>query len=457
MALLDDLFGMGNGLAANPMDGAKNALLTDLLKRMDANASASAAPAPMLTGGDATVAAAPQPEALPPLVSRDLAPSPAPGLPYAAPAAATPAAMPTAAPAKPAAPYAASFGDRVQAFGRALQGQDPGDLDRANTAKNETFNFLTGKGVDPQQARAMISNPALLAQALPGLFPGRMKPELTEIYDAQGNKQKVLLNPQTGDFKPLGGAATRPDAYQVIEVYDDKGNKQKALFDPRSGATKPMGGAAPNAENKAPSGFEWVDPSDHGKGLRAIAGGPGTHVSSELAGKLALMDAAQAGMKKTSAALLSKWGAMGSAQSMAANVPFVGDIAPLSGEIGIATRDVRANIEAALRVMTGAAAPEQEVQRYMGMFMPGIKDTAESAKQKLELLDQFTNNARELAYRGRGAPPAPGGAAAAPTPGAGGPKPEQNQALTEARAAIAAGKDPDAVRARLQQWGYALD
>lgn len=387
---------------------------------------------PYLPGSTLADLSAPPPASpLPAVPVRDIGPQAAFGAPYTPPpaeAASAPqpggAPMGLGGPSQQPAPFEATMGQRIRAFGRALQGADPGDPGQAAEAKNQTMQFLIGKGVAPEEARAMVSNPALLQAALPGMVSGRVAPRLEEIYDDQGRKQKVLLNPATGALIKLGGAAGASDA-------------------------------------KAPSGFEWINPNDHAAGLRAIPGGPATHLTAELSGKIALMDAAQKGIAGTKDALLKNWGAAGAAQSFASKVPFVGDIAPLSGEIGIASRNVRAGIEAALRVMTGAAAPEQEVGRYMELFMPGVRDTRESAEQKLGLLDQFMNNARELVTRGRTATPGPGGAGNG-APGAGpqapqGAAPPRNTAVSEARAAIAAGKNPDQVRARLAQWGYSLD
>lgn len=484
--ILQDLFmnlaGAQRPPAADPMDTIKGGLLAQLLGRVQASAQQPQEPDTVSTmagfpmpeplpverapdkwtdqapgAGQQTAAAvsqlalpsaympgktladmsAPAPAApLPAMPVKDIGPQSGFGAPYTPPPAeAAPAPQQSAPP--PSGPpmgvggpsagqgqqFEATLGQRMRAFGRALQGGDPGDPGQAAEVKNQTLRFLVGKGMAPEEARAMVSNPALLQAALPGLFQGRAAPKIEEIYDERGRPQKILINPQTGAYKTLGGS---------------KGD-----------------------DAKAPSGFEWINPQDHSAGLKAIAGGPATHMTAELAGKLALMNAAQQGIASTKDVLLKPWGAVGAGQALASKLPLVGDIASLSGEIGIASRNVRAGIEAALRVMTGAAAPEQEVTRYMELFMPGVNDTKESATQKLGLLDQFMNNAREIVTRGRTATPGPGGAGNG-APGAGpnapqGAAPPRDTALAEARAAIQAGKNPDAVRARLAQWGYQLD
>lgn len=158
-----------------------------------------------------------------------------------------------------------------------------------------------------------------------------------------------------------------------------------------------IGDAAP----KPPAGFQWVDPMNPNAGLSAIPNGPATHISSEVAGKIALMDAASPGVKDARKIFTQPWGVTETAQSAAANLPIVGDLSMVSGDIGIAQRNVRAAVEATLRVMTGAAAPEPEVQRYLQMFMPNSRDTQASANQKLNLLEDFMANAKKTVTQGR--------------------------------------------------------
>lgn len=451
----DPLGGLANVDPMAALNRGAGGLLSDLMDKWNGRTAPAPAPAPVVpmtlnqapaqgpaatdqaplapavvTPGQQWTDQAPVPNTgaqVPALGVKDIRAPAAPGVPYAPP-------KPDAAPVAPAANsdntapptgkrFDVGFGDRLRAFGMALQGQDPGNPERMAEARNATMDFLISKGAAPDVARAFVLNPALLQQALPAMFQGRSLPKIEDIYDANGRKQKAIIDPNTGAYKTIGGASS--------------------------------------GDEKPPSGFEWADPADHSKGLKAIAGGPATHMTAEMSGKLALMEASQKGINATKSVLLQPWGLVGAGQSLASKLPFVGDIATLSGDIGIASRNVRAGVEATLRVMTGAAAPEQEVQRYMQMFMPGVNDTKDSAQQKLDLLDQFMNNARELVTRGRTATPGPGGSGnqspSVTGAQAAGPAPERATAVAEAKAAIAAGKNPDAVRARLAQWGYSLD
>jgi hypothetical protein len=54
-------------------------------------------------------------------------------------------------------------------------------------------------------------------------------------------------------------------------------------------------------------------------------------------------------------------------------------------------------IEGGLRAMTGAAAPESEVARYMEMFMPAVLDSDDGRKAKLDRFDAWIGKARAMA------------------------------------------------------------
>lgn len=205
----------------------------------------------------------------------------------------------------------------------------------------------------------------------------------------------AIVSEARGVQDPLANDRTRAQT-DLARAQADQARAHGELFRAQS---------ATAGDGKAPSGFEWVDSRNHSLGLRAIPGGPGEHISSEVAGRLSLMNTAQEGIRATRSIYERAWGAGDFARQAGANLPYVGDLAIASGDLGIAQRNVRMGVEAALRVMTGAAAPEQEVTRYAAMFTPGARDTIESAKQKLDSLDTFMRNANEIATRGRSSTP----------------------------------------------------
>lgn len=87
-------------------------------------------------------------------------------------------------------------------------------------------------------------------------------------------------------------------------------------------------------------------------------------------------------------------------------VPFVEASVP--GEGRKVSTAMRTAIEAALRAMTGAAAPESEVDRYMDLYMPNATDTYETANQKLGNLHAFIKNAKSLSGQVQQKLPQPG-------------------------------------------------
>jgi hypothetical protein len=195
------------------------------------------------------------------------------------------------------------------------------------------------------------------------------------------------------------------------------------------------------AEENPPTGYLWRDRNDPSKGLDTIPGGPAEKLPEGAAGRLALMRNSVKAIegvvgpdgKKTGgvrSVYEQPWGLQGAGQSMAANVPIIGDISTLSGDIGRAQREVRMGVEATLRAMTGAAAPESEVNRYAEMFTPGVRDTVESAKQKLDNLTSFMRDADALVTQGRGGPVDPSGLLGKYSPGSSALQPPPPAATT---------------------------
>ena len=246
-----------------------------------------------------------------------------------------------------------------------------------------------------------------------------------------------------------------------------------------------------------PAGYDW-DPNDPSQ-LRPIPGGPAGKLPPNTAGAIAMMQTGQQELDKpvsdapnapTARSLLqdpSKWSYSQQAQSVyPETMSYFGQ-----SDVANAQSAVKTNVEAALRMMTGAAAPEQEVARYAAMFTPTWNDTKARAEAKLRRLDEFTARAQSLATQGRSdlgipqsnapsqtdaflqaAPPVPGamqmnvgpgadprGAYFPPQVASAAPAPPANinaqelQLFKWAQEAIAAGADPKAVAERLQQLG----
>lgn len=238
------------------------------------------------------------------------------------------------------------------------------------------YNAYIAAGLPPQKALLATLNPKAAEALLPQIAPSFKAHNVGNTAGA--------FNEATGEFKP---SYTEPK-YEKLGPGDNL-----VAVGGSGGAARTVASGGPE---KPPSGYDWVDPKDPSKGVQAIPGGPATHLPSETAGRIAMMETGAADLPNARKVLMDGRGSMGTgvsgAAASAANI----------GETGRANRTVRVAIEGALRAMTGAVAPETEVKRYENMFLPSPFDSRETAAQKLNKLDDFISNAKRLVTQGRG-------------------------------------------------------
>lgn len=244
----------------------------------------------------------------------------------------------------------------------------------ASKALAETLAPLAG--VDPALAENLLRTP----QGSKFLF-GRMEPS-----ELQNNLREIEALYEAGSISPEEREAAR-----------------RNLF---SGD-----GITINNIPKAPSGYTWqMDEQGRPERLAPIRGGPAEAIPSEVAGKAAAASQAREALSSAEKFYLQgegeSWAGQGydlGDRARDVEVPFLGR--PLSGgESGRARRDVMIAIEAALRLLTGAAATEPEVRRFAEMYAPGPTDNYETIKQKLTRLRTLIDRAEKAATRGRGGP-----------------------------------------------------
>lgn len=187
-----------------------------------------------------------------------------------------------------------------------------------------------------------------------------------------------------------------------------------------TGAPQPYAGQrvtdlASGGPQKAPDGYEYVNPNDASAGLRPIAGGPATKLPANEAGILAMMQGAKQGVAQAREYFLNpefkSWtdpNILGKAVGQATG----------SFDIGRHQRSIGLATESALRMMTGAAAPADEVKRYANFFTPSVYDSIETRTQKIDALQRFMAYAERNIGQGRVAPSPqsfmPGGPASGP-------------------------------------------
>lgn len=244
-------------------------------------------------------------------------------------------------------------------------------------------------GLTPEELDHRTGPKIMAAQA--GMFRDPREDQMTDLK-LQGARlevqkaQRALDAPQD-KIVEVGGRLVSVGPGGAREIYAPQGG------------TNPMDGV-----KGAPQGYSWVDPSNPQAGVRPLPGFE-KPVPGDVAGKVAMMNMARQRIEQSRATFERPWGIGDVAKYGAANVPLAGDVGALSGDVGMALRDVRVGIEAALRTMTGAAAPEQEVQRYVDMFSPRPTDSKEVVTQKINGLMQFMAEAEKLVVQGRGVAP----------------------------------------------------
>lgn len=233
---------------------------------------------------------------------------------------------------------------------------------------------------------------AMMTQAFVNANP-RMK-QVLETYGFDPNNPDATYDMIIAEAKGLTTPAK--DKYQFTKY--GVGNTSTGEIQPYAQ------GGAPAPTEKPPSGYRY---SQDGQSLEAIPGGPATKLPSGDAAKLAALQTAEKSFQD--------------AQNFYQESDFVdrGNQMLNRGKAGRAERTVRLAVESALRAMTGAAAPDSEVESYMNLFGPSAWDTPATAKDKLDRLEDFLANVRANIEQGRGP------AAGAAVPGQSAPQPAQ--------------------------------
>ena len=162
---------------------------------------------------------------------------------------------------------------------------------------------------------------------------------------------------------------TKPTQAQVVTIKRPDGTEESMLYNAATGQFAPVPGGAPKPSGAIQAEVDRLVAAGADRKtaqIEATKRAQGENLPTDVAGKLAMMETAQAEMKNYKGVLTGEWGAQKIRQYYAAKVGYGAQ----AGEIGTARRAVRGGIEGALRIMTGAAAPDAEVSRYEEMYMP---------------------------------------------------------------------------------------
>lgn len=85
-----------------------------------------------------------------------------------------------------------------------------GQLDRQQGFQNATLNWLKAKGMPEDAAKAVVSNPALLAQIAPQMFGAKQLTATTLGTDVLGHAIPGMMNPVTGEHFDIYGRKLTP-------------------------------------------------------------------------------------------------------------------------------------------------------------------------------------------------------------------------------------------------------
>jgi hypothetical protein len=246
-------------------------------------------------------------------------------------------------------------------------------------------------------AAQLIANPRVdptIKQAILGQF----LPKDNQIMQMPDGTV-LAVNARTGTAVPLYKGPPKPQIVpEGAALVSEQGNKlyesapKPQVVGEGASLVGPKGEPLFQGQPKPPTGYEWANgatPTGQ-KSLQPIVGGPESKLTGNTAGHVAMLDSALSDWDKTRATLLAPWGIGGT----------IGHVTG-SFDVGRAQRNVTVALEAALRMMSGAAVPEAEVTRYKQMFMPGPMDNPQTAAQKLDNLEAFMRKARSNIMQGR--------------------------------------------------------
>ncbi|MGF1623060.1 MAG: hypothetical protein ACFCUR_20935 [Rhodomicrobiaceae bacterium] len=269
--------------------------------------------------------------------------------------------------ANPATPVSQVLGQQAVAANPFLAEMTAGDL--RNWADRKMGGASGGAPAQEQPAQTAQANSLGIDPKRAQLI-GRLSanPHTAPLANKLLEQALTPQKPQIGRFRYQKGAGIIDSATGQIVRPDESGPEQP----------------------KPPTGYRW---GQDGQSLEPIPGGPATTIPGEQAGRLAAIQTA-----KTQFGEVRKF-----FQGM--DVFDRANKMINRGKAGRAERTVELAIEAALRAMTGAAAPAHEVEMYMGMFAPSAWDTQTTMADKLDRLEAFIANAERNLTQGRGGVP----------------------------------------------------
>ena len=180
----------------------------------------------------------------------------------------------------------------IELKAKLLAPQQPVEINGRLVQKQSDGSYKEVYAAPPKQQGPMEVGGRIVQQQPDGSFkevyaapPKPSAPVVTEVYDAEGRKQKAVVQPDTGEFKPIGGAAAADAAAKLglhPQTYVDKDGNLVYTQLSEAGGRKDV---------ELPEGARWApgyDIKDTGTALTGInkrTGEVGPVVPKDVAGK----------------------------------------------------------------------------------------------------------------------------------------------------------------------------
>lgn len=261
--------------------------------------------------------------------------------------------------------------------------------------------LLANSGGDLEAAMNAATRSGNLAAAakLAPIVEARRKAAQGRIVPAGGaivgeDNKPVFTNPP----RP----AQDPEVLRIMAARDalPVGHPNRAILDkaieklttPNAGVNVYSTSLVPGVDDNGNPVF--VQPSGQpGVAPRVVSGvrpapKAGEGLTPENAGKVAMAEQSINGIDTVKALLFDNAGNINRWLVAAMNVPLASGM-PFNDNARIAKAALRNAVEAKLRLETGAAATQSEIDRIMDRYSPTISDTPKSAKYKLDQLQEF--------------------------------------------------------------------
>ena len=230
------------------------------------------------------------------------------------------------------------------------------------------------------------NDPRIDQQAL-AEFPDEYTPDLdAKLYAvAQGHRklEDGLKAHQEAATLANTEAKTKTEGFQQANLASEIAKRKIDMENAKIGKGK-----------DAPQGYRYTADGN----LEAIPGGPAGKLSAESAGKVALIKQGEKDIDRFSNMISNGKGGYDRIKIAAMNT---------YGSPG--ARNEKSTlfnaVNARLRLESGSAVPEAEVERAMATFAPNASDSNKTIKSKLERMSEFFGSAKEEIGQGRGSQP----------------------------------------------------